>query len=144
MEPLTAYLAGFILSAAFGISHHFALAGILKLAPHHKRHPKTVVVVTFVSLLALHTAEFTALAALNHWLFGPIFPDPFDGPPPGFSDTLYVTGIAFTTLGYASLDVVGSYRILLLFQSLLGFMLLTWSATFLFSACQQTWQQEEE
>lgn len=144
METFTAYLAGFGLAAAFGIGHHFALTGILKLAPHHGRHPKSVVVVTFVSLLALHTAEFTALAGLNHWLFGPIFPDAFDGPVPDFADTLYVTGIAFTTLGYASLDAVGAFRILLLFQSLLGFMLLTWSATFLFSACQKTWQKEEE
>lgn len=142
MELLSNYVAGFALAAVFGVAHHFALTGILKIAPHNGQHPKSVVVVTFVSLLALHTAEFTALAVANHQLLGAVFADAF-GTPPAFADTLYVTGIAFTTLGYASLDASGGFRILLLFQSLLGFMLLTWSATFLYSACQHTWQQEE-
>ncbi|SEO14738.1 ion channel [Palleronia pelagia] len=143
MGALSTYVAGFALTAAFGVAHHFALAGILRIAPHHGQHPKSGVVVTFVSLLALHTAEFTALAAVNHWLLGAVFPDAFEAPP-AFADTLYLTGIAFTTLGYASLEASGGFRMLLLFQSLLGFMLLTWSATFLFSACQKTWQQEED
>lgn len=142
MELLSTYVAGFVLAAAFGVAHHFALSGILKIAPHHGRHPKSLVVVTFVSLLALHTAEFTALAAVNHQLLEAVFANAF-GTSPAFADTLYVTGIAFTTLGYASLDTSGGFRTLLL-QSLLGFMLLTWSVTFLFSACQQTWQQEEK
>lgn len=143
MESIAAYVAGFALAAAFGVAHHFALTAILRIAPHHGRHPKSVISVTFVSLLALHTTEFTALAAVNHWLTKAVFAGAFESPL-AFTDTLYVTGIAFTTLGYASLDASGGFRILLLFQSLLGFMLLTWSATFLFSACQNTWQQGKD
>ncbi len=101
-------------------------------------------VVTFAALLTLHTAEIVTLAALNQWIAGAWSSDALAGPPPSFTDMLYLTAIAFTTLGYTSLDAVDGFRLVLMFQSLLGFMLLTWSATFLFSASQKSWQSEED
>ncbi len=144
MHPFPGFLFGFALALVFGIAHHFALSAILKIAPHHKRQGKSVVVVTFSSLLTLHTAEIMMLAALNHWIAGAWSPDALTGPPPSFTDMLYLTTIAFTTLGYSSLDAAGGFRLVLMFESLLGFMLLTWSATFLFSACQKSWQREND
>jgi len=61
-----------------------------------------------------------------------------------FQDVLYVTGISFSTLGHSSIEVIGPFRLLLMLQSLLGFMLLTWSATFLYSACQEVWQKAKD
>ena len=142
MTALLTYLFGFAVAALVGSAHHFALAGILKIAPHDGTHARSVVVVTFVALLALHSAEILGLAALNAALIGG-FPGAFAEGPPGFTDVVYVTGIAFSTLGYASIDAAGAFRLILMFEALLGFMLLTWSATFLFSACQKSWQQDE-
>lgn len=142
MNPLPGFAFGFALAMAFGIAHHFALTSILKIAPHHDRHGKSVAIVTFAALLTLHTAEILALAALNQWIAGTWSPDVLSGPPPSFTDMLFLTGISFTTLGYTSLDAIEGFRMVLMFEALLGFMLLTWSATFLFSACQKSWQQE--
>ena len=144
MTALSTFILGFALAAGFGVAHHFALSGIRAIAPHERRHAKTKVVVTFLSLLTLHTAELSFLAVLNHQMIENWFPEAFGGAERSITDTLYLTGIAFTTLGYSSLEAAGAYRLLLMFQSLLGFMLLTWSATFLFSACQKSWQQDEE
>ncbi|MFZ3583114.1 metal transporter [Loktanella sp. DJP18] len=144
MQPVPGFLFGFVLALVFGISHHFALTGILKIAPHHERQGKSVVVVTFAALLTLHTAEIVALAALNQWIADAWSSDALAGPPPSFTDMLNLTAIAFTTLGYTSLDAVGGFRIVLMFEALLGFMILTWSATFLYSACQKSWQSERD
>lgn len=143
MQALPAFVMGLAVAFGFGVFHHLALTGILKIAPHHRSQTKSVVVVTFGCLLALHTAEILSLALFNDWAITYWDLDALGSPAPTFTDLLYLTGIAFSTLGYTSLDATGAFRLLLMFQSLLGFMLLTWSATFLFSACQKSWQQNE-
>ncbi|KAA9010006.1 ion channel [Histidinibacterium aquaticum] len=142
MQPVPGFFFGFVLALAFGVAHHFSLTGILKVAPHDGRRGHSIAPLTFSALLVLHTAEIVLLAALNQWIAGGWSPDALAGPAPSFTDMLYLTAISFTTLGYTSLDAVEGFRLVLMFEALLGFMLLTWSATFLFSACQKSWQQE--
>ena len=95
-------------------------------------------------MLLLHVLELVTLAVFNTMVVASVLPQSFSNSPPMFQDVLYVTGISFSTLGYSSIEVVGPFRLLLMLQSLLGFMLLTWSATFLYSACQQVWQKAKD
>lgn len=46
---------------------------------------------------------------------------------------IYFSGINFTTLGYTQIEAMGPIRLINMMQSLGGFMILTWSATFIYS-----------
>lgn len=87
--------------------------------------------VAFVGLLALHTIEILAFAAvyraLQGWGVGG-----FDGSyDPCWSGLIYFSGVNFATLGYTQIEATGPIRMVNMMQSLGGFMVLTWSATFL-------------
>jgi len=138
----SAFAFGFAIVAVLGILHHYALLAISRGAPDPEKSPQGKIIVTFPGLLALHAVEIIALAALNLWLFGASWTlDPNGASTWG--DMLYLTGINFTTLGYTQIKLDGAMRLVTMLQSLGGFMLLTWSATFLFSACQKSWQQSD-
>ena len=46
---------------------------------------------------------------------------------------IYFSGINFTSLGYTQIEAAGPLRLINMMQSLGGFMILTWSATFSYS-----------
>ncbi|WP_346795726.1 ion channel [Halomonas sp. Bachu 37] len=54
-------------------------------------------------------------------------------------DHLYVSSLSYTTLGYADLSPEGPLRLLTSTEGLLGFMLITWSASLTFLQMQQHW-----
>jgi hypothetical protein len=53
---------------------------------------------------------------------------------------IYFSGINFATLGYTQIDTAGSIRMISMMQALLGFMLITWSATFTYTVWQQSFR----
>jgi len=65
---------------------------------------------------------------LLRWLGG--FTSHYNG---SWSDLIYFSGINFVTLGYTQIETHGPFRLIIMMQSLGGFMLLTWSATFIYS-----------
>lgn len=144
MTVSMAMLVGTCAAVLMGIVHHYALSGILRFSPHRLEGSGLRIILTFSALLLLHVLELVTLAVFNAMVVENLLPKSFGNSPPLFEDILYVTGISFSTLGYSSLEVSGPFRLLLMLQSLLGFMLLTWSATFLYSACQQVWQKAKD
>ncbi|WP_386082160.1 ion channel [Vreelandella sp. F11] len=54
-------------------------------------------------------------------------------------DYLYVSATSYTTLGFGDLTPEGSIRLLLSTEGLIGFMLITWSASLTFLQMQQHW-----
>ncbi len=144
MTVSMAMLVGTCAAVLMGIVHHYALSGILRFSPHRSEGSGLRIILTFSALLLLHVLELVTLAVFNAMVVENLLPQSFGNSPALFEDILYVTGISFSTLGYSSLEVSGPFRLLLMLQSLLGFMLLTWSATFLYSACQQVWQQAKD
>ena len=144
MTVSMAMLVGTCAAVLMGTVHHYALSGILRFSPHRSEGSGLRIILTFSALLLLHVLELFTLAVFNAMVVESVLPQSFGNSPPLFEDILYVTGISFSTLGYSSLEVAGPFRLLLMLQSLLGFMLLTWSATFLYSACQQVWQKAKD
>ncbi|MBO9467167.1 metal transporter [Tropicibacter sp. R15_0] len=144
MTETLAMFVGICAAIPMGIVHHYALSGILRFSPRRSEGSGLGIILAFSALLLLHVLELVTLAVFNAIVVESVLPQSFGNSPPLFEDILYVTGIAFSTLGYSSLEVAGPFRLLLMLQSLLGFMLLTWSATFLYSACQQVWQKARD
>ena len=54
-------------------------------------------------------------------------------------DYLYVSATSYTTLGFGDLSPEGGIRLLLSAEGLIGFMLITWSASLTFLQMQQHW-----
>lgn len=54
-------------------------------------------------------------------------------------DYVYVSATSYTTLGFGDLTPEGSIRLLLSAEGLIGFMLITWSASLTFLQMQQHW-----
>ncbi|MDF0603416.1 hypothetical protein P1J78_22035 [Psychromarinibacter sp. C21-152] len=127
-----------------GFFHHYALYSLGRVASRSGSSSTFAIQLTFVGLLLLHVAEIMALAAANLWLLGW---DGFGGRasavPLGWADAIYLTGVNFTTLGYTTIELTGAIRIVTMLQSLGGFMILTWSATYLYTVCRRSWRRAE-
>lgn len=137
-----ALLIGFVLVSALGIAHHYGLLAVRAMKPNSRDKPKPAIMVTFLGLLALHTLEIIAFAVVYRMLLswgalgnlGDSFDDTWNG-------LIYFSGINFATLGYTQIETSGPIRIINMMQSLGGFMVLTWSATFLYNVCERAWRE---
>jgi hypothetical protein len=55
-------------------------------------------------------------------------------------DAVYLSTATFTTVGYGDLIPQGPLRLLLGIESLSGFLLVTWSASFTYLEMQRNWR----
>jgi hypothetical protein len=106
------------------------------------RHRKVLVGVYAVILL--HVAEI--------WLFGACFWAVLQLPgsgaiagahPAGLLDAVYLSATTFSTLGFGDLAPVGPVRFITGTEAVSGFILITWSASFLFLEMQQHWRPRQ-
>ncbi len=137
-----AFLAGLVLAALAGAAHHLAVAGLAAGVRRLRRRDRPVILPAFCGLLGLHATEILAYAGVYAALlrlgwFGRLAGE-FAG---SWEGLIYFSGINFVTLGYTAIEVEGSLRMISMLQSLTGFMLLTWSATFLYSVCSKSWEE---
>ena len=132
---MTALLIGFVSVSLLGVFHHLALRALRRLSRPVDRRPDFSILTAFIGLLVVHTAEILAFALIFSFLLK--VPDigslTIDEGPNAWVDLVYYSGINFTTVGYTQIDATGPFRLISMMQSLGGFMVLTWSATFLYS-----------
>jgi hypothetical protein len=142
MESFMALLIGFGFVAGLGVCHHFGLTILRRLRPDPRANPHRAIVTVFLGLLVLHLAEILAFAAVYVWLLEWDWMGGLGGSFGGsWGDLIYFSGINFATLGYTQVEANGPIRLVNMMQSLGGFMVLTWSATFLYSVCERSWKQ---
>lgn len=138
---LAELLLGLLLVFALGVVHHYGLWAISRIRPKADEGPQASVLGTMVALVSLHTVEILAFAVVYKVLlawggFGTLAGE-FSN---SWSDLVYFSGINFVTLGYTQIETSGSIRMINMMQSLGGFMVLTWSATLLYSVCERSWR----
>lgn len=133
--PEWAVLIGSICFVLFLGAWHFAgIRVIHRVAAHGRERNALAVLYTFWGLFFLHLSE-VALGALA-MAFALSFPEvgtlqkAYGSAP---ADLLYLSGINFSTLGYTEMAAAGPVRLLIMLQALSGFMLITWSATLVYS-----------
>ncbi|ANK80531.1 MAG: hypothetical protein TEF_06760 [Rhizobiales bacterium NRL2] len=132
---------GFVLVALVGAAHNYGLLLIRWITPGVDSRPQAAIIGVFTGLLALHSAEILAFAGAYHLLLqmdwiGSLAANPGET----WRGLIYFSGINFVTLGYTQIDAYGPIRMVAMMQSLGGFMLLTWSATFLYTVCHRAWE----
>lgn len=62
-------------------------------------------------------------------------------PHPQFLDLMYFSAITYTTVGYGDLVPLGALRFLAAVESLAGFVLVSWSASFTYLVMERFWGQ---
>ena len=133
------------LMAGLGFFHHFSLGGLMRVVPAWVFGSRIKPLVLFAGMAVVHFVEIALLAAVMATLSASIWPDSYS---PGFDagamDYLFLSASMFTTLGYADFQLEGPMRLIGAGISLLGFMTLTWSATFLYAMCSSAWHDIAE
>ena len=118
----------------YGLLHMGGLEFLRRTKPKQKKHRHLGLLFTFWGLAMLHLVEIAIAAGLLAYLL----PIPGNGSlSTGFGSTaadyIYFAGVSFGTLGYTQLEAHGAIRLLVMTVSLSGFMLITWSATFIYT-----------
>ncbi|GMU42730.1 MAG: two pore domain potassium channel family protein [Xanthomonadales bacterium] len=60
---------------------------------------------------------------------------------PRFLDLMYFSAITYTTVGYGDLAPLGELRFMAAAESLAGFVLVSWSASFTYLVMERFWQR---
>ena len=121
------------------ILHYEALRFLSRIVGAHV-HKRIGVLVVMLGLLFAHLVEIIVFAltfrAMQHSaVLGHII---------GLNennllDFIYYSSMVYTTVGFGDLIPIGAMRILTAAESLAGFAMITWSASFTFLAMQRLW-----
>lgn len=120
-----------------GLSYLQRHLGHVHLGPRRSR-----VLVGIICVLLMHAIEITFFAG------GYVGVHAIDGagaiggmPHPEFLDLMYFSAITYTTVGYGDLVPVGALRFIAAVESLAGFVLVSWSASFTYLVMERFWGQ---
>lgn len=123
------------------VLHYEVLERLNSRLGNIKVQPRLRVLIAIFIILLAHVAEI--------WLFaiGVFFStlDSHMGQVAGIDglgifDAVYLSAATFTTVGYGDLSPLGPLRFLLGCESLTGFVLITWSASFTYLEMQRYWK----
>ena len=140
VNTLVVLIAALTVAAAV-LMHYEGLrwiAGGLQRFPGLRRRK---VLLGVYAVILLHVAEI--------WLFGVAFwllmqssaAGHISGATAGLLDAIYLSAITFSTVGFGDLAPVGAVRFLSGTEALTGFILITWSASFLYLEMQAFWKR---
>ena len=125
--------------------HLGGLLLIRRCQPSRRHHPFGAILVTFWSLILLHLSEIAAGAAI----FAAVLSFPGTGAIDGagggsrWSELLVASGTAYATLGLSLEGSKGPIRLLAMLHALGGFLLITWSATFVYSMWSHRFRDDD-
>jgi len=109
------------------------------LAKFHGTHPA---IIGFALLLAViaHLLEVLIFAiALYFMLSHSLITFSIDAP--NFFDIFYFSGTTYTTVGYGDIVLIGNGRIVSVVESLMGLVLIAWTASFTYYEMNRKWSQ---
>lgn len=97
----------------------------------------------FSALFALHATQIV-LFGVAYWGLLRYLPESgmTGAPDYVFWDSVYLSAITYTTVGFGDVSPTGPIRILAAIESLIGFMLITWSASFGFINMERHWRAQ--
>lgn len=138
-----------ILMVVFCVLVHFEGLTLLdRLARAERkwiRQPRNRIVLVMVGVVFLHVLEIWMFGGLYMWLDANVTHSDLLaasrqlGYHRDWFDYIYFSAVSYTTVGYGDLIPTGIYRILSTSEALIGFLLVTWSASFTYLLMQRLW-----
>ncbi|KAF1709403.1 Ion transport 2 [Pseudoxanthomonas kalamensis DSM 18571] len=123
--------------------------GLKKLAQRYSgkrtRRRRRVMLRIIFALLALHIAEIWCYG-LSYWGLLQVADTGFVLGEQGMRtvfDAIYFSATTYTTLGLGDMAPVGAIRLVVGMESLTGFLLVTWSASFTYLEMSRYWRRED-
>ena len=140
---LKVFLLNGALIALVVVIHYEFLLQFTRLIPRLPiKHRFRIVFGVLVALTA-HTVEVWIFGAAYYWMDAAEGWGQLQG---NFDDTLmsavYFSFTSYTTLGLGDIEPVGDIRFLAGLESLTGFVLVTWTASFLYLEMARYWNKE--
>ncbi len=137
---LLATFVNVVVVALAVLIHYECLVLLSKYMPKHLSKPRFRLVIGVLGALLAHSLEVW-LFALAYYLMlqsggWGSFDGNFDG---SIWDCVYFSYTSYTTLGYGDIAPHGLVRYLAGIESLTGLVLITWTASFLYSQMQRHW-----
>ena len=116
------------------------LAGTLARHPDHQ--PRRKVLHGIFAILALHIMEIW-LFGLTYWmlLLWPETGSMASAMPASVLDSVYLSAMTYTTVGFGDLAPLGPVRFLSGTEALTGFVMITWSASFTYLEMERYWRR---
>lgn len=129
-----------VVGATVGL-HYEVLERMNLTIPRLRIQPRARVLVLIFVLLGAHVAEIWIFGLGLYWV-GQV---PSLGHIAGVEDfklldAVYLSATTYSTLGYGDLVPRGPVRLLAATESLLGLVLITWSASFTYLEMQRNWR----
>lgn len=123
--------------------HYEGLTLLVKgLAKRHDHHPRRKVLHGIFGVLILHVIEIW-LFGLTYWalLLWPETGHVASSTSANFLDSIYLSAMTYTTVGFGDLAPVGPIRFLAGTEALCGFVMITWSASFTYLEMERFWRR---
>lgn len=136
-------LLNIVLVTCAVLIHHESLIKLSRILVIFKIQPRKRIVFGVLGVLLAHCLEIWVFA-LGYYALLP-YPEYgfLDGSYTGtFLDGVYFSFTTFTTLGFGDIQPIGLIRYVTGIESLTGFVLVTWSASFLYLEMQANWHPE--
>ena len=130
------------LASILSIGLHFtALLLTTKfLAQFHGTHPTSIVFSLLLAVIA-HLLEVLIFAiALQYMLSHEMIT--FSTNASNFFDIFYFSGTTYTTVGYGDIVLIGNGRVLSVVESLMGLVLIAWTASFTYYEMNRRWERK--
>jgi ion channel len=131
------------LAACVLLQYEFLIFAWRRLS-EHTGHRRIKVLYAISSVLVMHVLEIlvfgTVLWLLTLW---PATGSLAGEEASGFVDYLYFSAVTFSTVGFDEMWPVGAIRFLCAAESLAGFVLITWSASFTYLEMEKFWRTDD-
>ena len=123
------------------LTHYEGLVGLSEALGRKTRHRRVNVLYAILSLLFLHVVEI--------WIFGLALWGVLHWPECGalssqslhLFDAIYFSAVTYSTVGYGDMAPIGPVRLLAGSEALVGFVLITWSASFTYLEMERFWRK---
>ncbi len=123
--------------------HYEGLSLLVRgLGKRHDQQPRRKVLYGIFAVLFLHVIEIWVFG-LGYWalLLWPETGHVVSSASTSFLDSIYLSAMTYTTVGFGDLAPVGPIRFLAGTEALTGFVMITWSASFTFLEMERFWRR---
>jgi len=123
------------------VVHYEALNLLTRRMRDSALPPRPRILLLIFALLMTHVTEIWIFGAAYFVLIGDGAHGALVAPyPMGLLDCVYFSAVCYTTLGLGDIAPVGPIRFLVGTETLTGFLIITWSASFTFVEMERYWR----
>ena len=134
-------------SAGCVLTHWLVMEQLIKRLCSDRRKTSRVLLQGMAILLLTHLVHIAAFGVVfllinANWpgTFGELTGAVEDPPRIDFLDAWYFSACTYSTVGYGDVSATGDLRILAGVEALVGFLMITWSASFSFYIMNHAWR----